>query len=86
MGQSCSPSKVRGRGKQPHLRQNSGECAWGLVTESEKAGSGGELQTEDRSAIADLGEQTGQLGGAIFIAPGHVHTHLQVLQPSTPVG
>ena len=41
MGQSCSPSEVRGRGKKPHLRKNLGQTktAWGLVTDSEKVGS-----------------------------------------------
>ena len=37
--------------------------------------------------IADLGEQTGWLGGAIFTTPAHAHahTHLEELQQSTPV-
>ena len=35
--------------------------------------------------IADLGEQTGWLGGAIFTTPAPAHTHLEELQQSTPV-
>ena len=59
MGQSHSPSEVRGWGKQAHLRQNSRErYCWDLATDSEKAGSGRELKSEDGCAIADPGEQS----------------------------
>ena len=44
-------------------------AAWDLVTESEGAGSGQGLKTEDGCAIADPGEQTGYLGGTIFTSP-----------------
>ena len=59
-GQSGSPAEVRGRRKQ-RIRDKTRErgTAWSLVTESEKVWSGRKLKTEDRCAIADLGEQTG---------------------------
>ena len=85
-GQSHSPLEVKGRGKQPRLRQNSVErYCLGLVTENEKLESGQELTTEDGCTIADP-EQTGYLGGAIFSTPTHAHTHLRAPQQSNPVG
>ena len=59
-------------------------AAWGLVTENETAGNGPWLKTEDGCAIADPGEQTGYLGGAIFTSPAHVRSQLQAPQQSTP--
>ena len=58
MGQNRSPSDVRGRGKQPHLRQNSGERYFlGLGHDSEKTGSELKLKTKDGCTIADRGEE-----------------------------
>ena len=65
-GQSHSPSEVRGR-ENSRVRDKTRERGTALAGQGEgKAGSGQDMKTEDQCAIADTGEHTGWLGGAIF--------------------
>ena len=52
MGQSCSPSEVRGQGKWPHLRQNSGE-RYNLGLSHGQCKSREWMKAEDKGRVRD---------------------------------
>ena len=87
-GQSLSPSEERSRGKQPHLRQNSGE-RYCLGPGHGESKSGEWMRAEDGGTERDLLIQEKRLGGwmaPFFTAPAPAHAHQRALQQSTPVG
>ena len=92
VSQSHSCSEVRGREKQPHLRQNSGgRYCLGLGHRLCRSEEWTGMEDKDGTVIADREEQSSNTRDWVAVwchfhqEPTYNHRHLGALQQSTPV-